>query len=90
MFKTNITFGSVTSGKTAKGVPFKTAKGSIMTKKDGSTKTLTVMAFGDQLEEVSPVFRKGRRADLTVVFDGGTLKVIGFPRVKAPAAAAAA
>ena len=90
MFKTKITFGSVTSGTTAKGVPYKTAKGSVMTKKDGSTREITVMAFGDQLAEIKNVFRKGRTADLTVVFDGATLKAIGFPRAKQPAADVAA
>lgn len=85
MFKANITFGSVSSGTTSKGVPYKKSRAQVTTSK--GTVERTVMAFGAQLETVGSNFRKGRSIDLTVAYQGGTVKVIGLPRAAAPAAA---
>ena len=45
-------------------------------------KEMTVMAFGKSRDEVASKLRKGRPVDLAVQFDGGTMKVIGFPLEK--------
>lgn len=55
---------------------------------DGQVVNRTVMAFGNQLVSVQPDFVPGNVVDLAVQFDGGTLKVIGYPREQATAKAA--
>lgn len=84
IFTADVTINnSVTSGTTAKGVPFKKTAAATITKADGSTVTRTVMAFGDQLAEVGSRLRKGRTVSLAIQHDGGSVKVIGLPREKA-------
>jgi hypothetical protein len=60
-----------------------------MLKKDGSTRDVTIMAFGPQRESVKSFVRKGRTVKVTAVFDGGVVKILGpqaAPKVAAEAA----
>jgi hypothetical protein len=62
-----------------------------MLKKDGSTRDVTIMAFGAQRDAVKSFLRKGRTVTVTAVFDGGVVKILGpkaAPKV-APEAVAA-
>lgn len=40
----------------------------------------TVMAFGPAYQQVSHLLQTGRAIDLSVRYDGGTLKVVGLPK----------
>jgi hypothetical protein len=60
-----------------------------MLKKDGSTRDVTIMAFGPQRDSVKSFVRKGRTVKVTAVFDGGVVKILGpqaAPKVAAEAA----
>lgn len=76
---------SVISGKTKADVPFKKSAEATIKKADGTTMVRTIMAFGNQLAEVNNSLRKGRTVKLAVQHDGGSVKVIGYPRDKVAA-----
>lgn len=92
MFATTIKLGKVTKGTASNGNKFKTAKGSTLFKKDGTQRTVTVQAFGKQLESVNGLLRTGRTVELFVTFDGPNIKVIGpvIPKAEQADEAAAA
>jgi hypothetical protein len=63
-----------------------------MLKVDGSTRDVTIMAFGAQRDAVKGLIRKGRTVKVTAVFDGGVVKILGpaqAPKAAAPEAVAA-
>ena len=75
--RTSATKGKYTYGKAT------------MLKKDGSTREVTIMAFGAQRDSVKSFLRKGRTVRVTAVFDGGVVKILG-PQAAPKAEAAAA
>lgn len=92
MFQANITFGSVEtktiqSGPSA-GQKYATSR-AVLNKKDGTTREVTVMAFGAQRESVAKLLRKGKTVTLSAVWDKRIVKIIG-PRRQPKAKAAAA
>ena len=84
IFSADVTLGSIASGTTKKGVPYVKSAATV-TLPSGQTVPRMVMAFGEQLAAVRKVLRKGRTVKLAVQHDGGTMKIIGFPRPKAAA-----
>ena len=89
IFNATITFGAVATSVGKNKAEYAKSVSDV-TLPDGQTVQRTVMAFGDQLASVKPVVSEGNTAELAVQFDGGTLKVIGYPRPKAAAEAKAA
>jgi hypothetical protein len=61
-----------------------------MLKKDGSTRDITIMAFGAQRDSVKGLLRKGRTVTVTAVFDGGVVKILGPKAEPKPAQEAVA
>jgi hypothetical protein len=49
---------------------------------------VTIMSFGKQRESVSRYLRAGRNVDVSAVFDGGVVKILGPARKAAEAKAA--
>jgi hypothetical protein len=84
IFNASIAVGSIALLETKKGVPYAKSVSQV-TLPSGQTVPRTVMAFGDQLSAVSDVFKEGATVTLAVQHDGGTMKIIGHPREKAPA-----
>ena len=58
-------------------------------KKDGSERNTVVMAFGAQRDAVKKYLKAGRTVEVTAVFDGGVLKILGGRDGAVKAAAAA-
>ncbi|QAY80270.1 hypothetical protein [Sphingosinicella sp. BN140058] len=52
----------------------------------GRTNIATVMVFGPAHAAVKSKLKKGRKIELVLQRDGGTLRVIGFPKPAAQAA----
>jgi len=77
--------GEMIEKTTAKGVPYAKFQADVGMK--GGVVPRTVMAFGDQLASVRDSLAIGQTVELAVQRDGGTIKLIGFPREKAAAAA---
>ena len=86
IFTATVTPGSV-STRSGKNGKYAVMQNSLIQRDGKDDKTMTVMAFGKPREEVARSLRKGRPVDLAVQYDGGTLRVIGFPRAEEPAAA---
>ena len=88
IFTATVTFGDeITVSDTKNKVVYAKAPASV-TLPGGQTVDRVVMAFGDQLMSVQPDFAPGNTVELAVQHDGGTLKVIGYPREQATAKAA--
>jgi hypothetical protein len=77
--------GEMIEKTTAKGVPYARFQADVGMK--GGVVPRTVMAFGDQLAAVRDALEIGKTVDLAVQKDGGTIKLIGFPREKVATAA---
>lgn len=77
--------GEMTEKTTRKGVPYVRFPAEVGMK--GGPVPRTVMAFGDQLAAVRDSLKEGQTVELAVQRDGGTIKLIGFPREKVAAAA---
>lgn len=85
IFPATITFGdSVIVSETKGGVVYAKCEAQVEMS-DGRKVARTVMAFGDQLMSVQPDFAPGNTVKLAVQHDGGTMKVIGYPRDAQPA-----
>lgn len=89
IFDAVITPGEIVFGTTKTGNPFVTMKGSTVARDGKEDQTRTVMAFNNQLAVILDALEVGTPVKLAVQYDGGSLKAIGFPRVKEPAADAA-
>jgi len=89
MFQANITLGAVSTKNTATGKnagqKYSVSR-AVLNKKDGTTREVTVMAFGKQRDSVARLLRKGKTVTVSAVWDNRTLKIIG-PRRERKAAA---
>jgi hypothetical protein len=77
--------GEMVESTTAKGVPYGKFQAEVGMK--GGAVPRTVMGFGEQLASVRDSLVVGQTVELAVQRDGGTIKLIGFPREKVAAAA---
>jgi hypothetical protein len=86
--QTTLKIESTETRKSATKGPYLYGKATML-KKDGSTRAVTIMAFGPQRDSVKSFVRKGRTVKVTAVFDGGVVKILGpqaAPKVAADAA----
>ncbi len=72
--------GDIDEKTTSKGDPYARFQADVDMK--GGVAKWTVMAFADRLAKVRESLVPGRPVELAVQRDGGTIKVIGFPRSK--------
>lgn len=80
IFTATVTFGdNVTISETKKASIYAKSPESKIEHPDGQVKDRTVMIFGDQLNEVQDSVFPGNTVELAVQYDGGTVKVIGYP-----------
>lgn len=84
IFHATITFGDdVTISETKKAVVYAKAPAATIKHPNGEVNNRTVMAFGKQLSEVQNEIFPGNTAVLAVQYDGGTVKIVGYPHKKA-------
>ena len=80
IFPATITFGDeVVISETKKEVVYAMSRMASIQHPNGQVKNRTVMAFGDQLNEVKDAIFPGNTVELAVQYEGGTVKVVGFP-----------
>lgn len=81
IFRAQITPTSIIESIAKNGKPYASMKAArVQTKK--IDKPLTVVAFDKQLDEVRSTLAVGKTVELAVVYNGGSLKVIGLPLEK--------
>lgn len=86
IFVADVTINNpIVGGKTMKDVPFMKTPSATITKPDGSSIERTLMAFGNQLSEVESSLVEGATVKLAVQYDGGSVKIVGYPREKVAA-----
>jgi hypothetical protein len=83
IFVATVTPATIVEGTGKNEKPYALMQGATYATKSKPAKSVTVMAFGDQLAEVRDSLVSGQSVDLAVQFDGGTLRVVGHPRAKA-------
>ena len=83
IFVATVTPTSIEKNVGKNGADYAVMRGATVQQEGKDDKVRTVMAFGNQLAEVSDALIEGEAVDLAVQYDGGSLKVIGFPRAKA-------
>jgi hypothetical protein len=83
IFVAAITPASVSTRTASNGNKYAVMQGATIEQPGKDARQGTVMAFGAQRDEVAKLLRKGKRVELAVQHDGGTLRVVGLPRAKA-------
>ncbi|QAY80268.1 hypothetical protein [Sphingosinicella sp. BN140058] len=81
-----VTPASVSTRRSSKNEPYAYLGGATV-EAAGRTNIATVMAFGPAHAAVKSKLKKGRKVELLLQRDGGTLRVLGFPKPAATAAA---
>jgi hypothetical protein len=76
-FDARVEFGPVSIAQDKNGKDFGKAVQCLVVTRDGTAYERTVMAFDDRFEVVRDTFRKGRKATLSVRFDGGVVVLSG-------------
>lgn len=71
-----LTINSIETRNSATKGDYAYGKGTI-NKKDGSTRDMTIMSFGAQFASVRDILVEGAMLDVSAVFDGGVLKILG-------------
>lgn len=72
-----MTLNTIETRNSEKKGPYAYGKATLH-KKDGSTREgVTVMAFGAQHESVKGFLKAGRKIEVTAIWDGGVLKILG-------------
>jgi hypothetical protein len=87
IFVATITPASVSTRTDKGGNKYAYLAGATIAQGDKEPKQMTAMAFGKSHTEVAGLLRKGRPVDLAVQYDGGTVKIVGLPRVDTAEAA---
>jgi hypothetical protein len=87
IFVATITPATVSTKTAQNGNKYAIMKGATIAQEGKEPKEMTVMAFGKSHEAVAKLLRKGRSVDLAVQYDGGTVKIVGLPRVDTAEAA---
>src|SRR5690606_41621464 len=86
IFVATVTPGAIERGMGKNNAPYAKMQNSKVQQGEKEALERTVMAFGNQLAEVESSLVEGQPVDLAVQFDGGSVKIIGFPREKTEAA----
>jgi hypothetical protein len=76
-FDARVEFGPVSIAQDKHGKDFGKAVQCLIVTRDGTAYERTVMAFADRFEDVRRTFKKGRKAMLSVRFDGGVVVLSG-------------
>lgn len=82
-FVVTITPTEIASSDTSKGQPYSSLKDATISRAGHADVTRTVMAFGPASSEIAEHLVPGVPVQLAVQHDGGSLRLVGRPRVDA-------